>query len=485
MKINKRKIQYASLSSVFIVFFIVAVILLNIFVGFMSDRFSLSLDLTENNEYSISEATEIILDELDKEINVYIMERELLGQASETSGQVNIIDQVEEMVKRYVTASGGKVKYEFIDKNQNPRFYDKFEKAKATEDKADALIIVSLASNEERYTTILAHEIATAQNGSVFYSTEAELTGAILYVTSDKISKTATIVGHNELDVSLFNSVIEANNFERIDLNLRESNIPEDVNNIIISAPQYDFTADEIAKIDKFLTVPGNNVYVFWNSQLATNLPVLERFLGDWGMQISPTIILDQERRFGDAVLCTIPNNDITSNITRTDETFYTCFSHPIDILWDQKGYTRVLPLAMTMSSSYERTFAQNVDLSLERQQGEDKGPFNIAAVAEKAEYDSEGKVRENKVFLFSSQFMAIDRIMDFPVALNESFFRAMVRYSNQNSNTLSVAPKRVAEYDLNFYESQAVTLGIVLAIVLPLVILAAGIFIFIRRRHR
>ncbi|MBR5479595.1 MAG: GldG family protein [Clostridia bacterium] len=493
MKINKRKLQYASLSSVFIILFIVAVLIFNMLVGFLTNRFSLSIDLTENSDYSISDATKEALAELDKNITVYVMEREIFFENTDAASltdsladkRVNAIDQIEEMIKRYVTASGGKIKYEFVDKNQNPKFYDRFPNAKATNDRADALLIIS-RDDIDRYATIAANEIiAQTKNGTVYYSTEAELTGAVLYAASEQVSKVATITGHNELEVSLFNAVADDNYFERIDVNLRTEDIPADVNNVVISAPALDFTADEIAKIDRYLTIPGNNIYVFWNPNLGTNLPVLERFLADWGMQIRTSIVLDQQKKFGDAIMCMVHSNTATAAVELNDETFYTCASHPIDIIYEQSGNKRVLPLASTLSSSYERMNAPGMSTTAERQADEKKGPFVIAAVGERAAYSNDGDVNENRVFLFSSHYMAIDRIMDFPVALNQSFFRAMVRYANKNTSTLKVAPKMVAEYDLNIYESQANVFGIILVVIVPIAILAAGIFIFIKRRHK
>ena len=66
MKINKRKIQYASVSTVFIALFVVVILLFNALASFLTNIFSLKLDLTASGEYSLDEQTVDILKELEK-----------------------------------------------------------------------------------------------------------------------------------------------------------------------------------------------------------------------------------------------------------------------------------------------------------------------------------------------------------------------------------------------------------------------------------
>ena len=49
----------------------------------------------------------------------------------------------------------------------------------------------------------------------------------------------------------------------------------------------------------------------------------------------------------------------------------------------------------------------------------------------------------------------------------------------------MAIKPKVVSSYDLNITESGAKVLRIVLIGVIPLIIIAIGIFVFIRRKNR
>ncbi len=481
MKINKRKIQYASLSSVFIILFVVVVMLINILAGFLTERFSLKLDLTESGEYSISDGTKEMLNKIDEEITIYIM-------SSEANIKKNAYQtQAVETINRFTTASGGKIKSEFVDPNQNPKFYDDFPLAKASkEGDQSAFLIVSGA---RRYSSILYKDIVATNesNTTFYYSTEAELAGAILYVVSEELSKVASITGHNEIDLPGFNRIIDGNGFERIQIDLGREDIPEAVNNVVISAPDFDYTPAEIAKIDKFLQTPGNNVYVFWSRTLTKNLPVLERFLADWGFAVEPACILDQQYAYQNPmiVICNMQNNDATARIPSTQQRFIAPMAHPIKILFEQRSSTRVMPIAQTESTSYARLFTTNPNVAEGRLPEEEKGPFTVAAVSEKVEQSSTGHLEENRVFLFASESVADEEIMGISLSLNNTVLNELVSYANPDATTMSIAPKMTQSYDLNFYESEIRILMWILVIIVPLAILAAGIFIFIRRRHR
>lgn len=479
MKINKKKIQYASVSTVFIALFCVIILLFNALASFLTNRFSLKLDLTASGEFSLDEQSVQLLSELDEEITVYVMDSEAKVTRSEIS------NQMVETLRRYNTASGGKVKYEFIDPNQNPKFFDEYPLAKASGEGSEAAFFI--VSGARRYKPIMYKDMFRVSNSSsdpdIYYLTESSLSSAITFVTSAKVSKFAKISGHNESDVTGFEDILIGNNIEISSVNLSSENIASDVNNLIIGAPQVDFTAAEIAKVDEFLKVPGNNVYIFWNHNLATSLPVLERFLDEWGMQISPNTIIDQQMAYGAPVnvLCTLLDNDITKDIMGSELMVHSMQSHPINILWEEKSYTRTIPLAISGNNSYSRLLSAAANITDGRGENEDKGPFNVAVLAQKQTSESD----INRVFLFGSDAMATESVIGTSIALNNSFFSSIVSYSNDGMKTIKITPKLSESNDLNFYESQIELITNILVIFVPLIILAAGLVIFFRRRHR
>ena len=108
-----------------------------------------------------------------------------------------------------------------------------------------------------------------------------------------------------------------------------------------------------------------------------------------------------------------------------------------------------------------------------------------MAAVGEKNVQKSDGGIESNRVFLFGSNYMADESITGLSISINNTLLNTAVSYANSNTKTMSIAPKVTQQNDLNFYESQINMLLIILVIVMPLAILAFGLVIFFRRRHR
>ncbi|MEG2571080.1 MAG: GldG family protein [Clostridia bacterium] len=481
MKINKRKLRYASVSTVFMVLFVVVVMLVNVLAGFLTNRFSLKLDMTSAGMFKLTEQTQKTLKELNEDITIYIMSSE----AKVSKDEVNV--QLVETVREFGSTSGGKVKYEFIDPNLNPKFYDDYPKAKSSgaEGEESAFFIIK---GSKRYDTLTRQEMVAGNNsGKGFaYSTEAKLGGAILFVTSEKVSKVATIEGHNEKELAALNAVFDGNSMERSPLNLTSADIPKDVNNMIISAPTADYTPEEIAKIDAFLAIPDNNLFVFWGSN-SGKLPVLERFLSDWGIQVGSGLVLDATRAYQSPIAIVADLNkesEIAKKIGETQLALISPATRQMSVLWEEKGWMHTVPLAMSSNSSFARTLTADINIADGKHSNEEGGPFPIAIMSEKNE-QKQDKLLTNRVFVFGTTEIASDSMMSAPIAINNTFINTIVGYCNENTNTVEIMPKIVQTYDLNFYESQIKLLMVVLLIIIPLAILGVGVFIFAKRRHK
>jgi len=476
MKINKKNIKHASVSVLFILFFVVFVMLANVLVNFMSTRFSLKLDMTADKIYQLDDSTKEMLSEMEKEVTIYMLREE-------TEMQQGSNNYVLETIYQMVTASGGKIKYEFISPNKNPAFFDKYANAKGNE---NAMLIVS---SDSRYKVINSKEMLSAsESGSSLYiNVESAIDTALLYVLSDRSTKAGIVNGHNELAVEGFTALLSANGMEQVPVNLLSEEIPEDVSNLIIMAPTVDFTAPEIEKLDKFLQEDGNNVFVFWNF-LSPQLTVLERYLGEWGVAVRNEVILDQQQAYQmpAGIFAQYTDNDATQSMAANQETrIFLPYCRPLEMLWTEKSYTRVVPLANTSNQSYARVMTDDADIYSAKQSGEQSGPFYAAMMSEKNQQKPGGKLEYNssRIFTFGSYIMCDESALS--VLSTRSFITALVGYGNEGIKTMQVMPKVVQDDDLNIYQSSMTAYWWILIIIMPLIIVAAGVFIFIRRRYR
>src|SRR5579859_6441819 len=88
------------------------VILIIVAVNFVSNEFHLRLDLTEDHEYTLSQATQDILDELEDPVTVKAYFSQNLPPDIAKTRQ-----DFQEMLVEYANRSDGKVVYEFINPN--------------------------------------------------------------------------------------------------------------------------------------------------------------------------------------------------------------------------------------------------------------------------------------------------------------------------------------------------------------------------------
>ena len=475
MKLNKKKLKHASISTLFIIFFVIVMLLVNVLVNFLTTRYSLKLDMTTNNEFQLDDQTKDLLHELDQDVTIYMLRSEADMQRNES--YVRIM----ETVYRFGSESGGKIKYEFINPNANPEFFNQYSKAKGSE---NAIMVVE---SPLRYGVVTTDEMfSTDESGqNTYINIESQICSSLLYVTSEKVPKAGIVAGHNEVPMEGFNGILDANNFERVDVNLVTEEIPEEVDNLIIAGPQLDFSAEEIEKIDAFLQVPGHNLFVFWNYQ-APKLTVLERYLTEWGIEIGEEIILDDQMAIQGMgnILAMVQDTDVTQSLTGTQSMLVAPNCKPVEMLWTEKSYTRVVPLAKSSTASFGRVLDINKPLDQGRQEGDTDGPFNVCIMSEK-NVPNQDEIESNRVFVTGTYRIGDEDTMNVGISLNSSFLTTILSYSNDDTKTMQVMPKVMQSYDLNIYDSDVRNYMIILLIVMPLVILGIGIFVFIRRRHK
>ena len=114
MKINKRKLKYGSLSTAITIVFIAIVVIVNLNISSLSDKYSIKLDLTDNKIFEISQDTIDYISKIDKDVDIEVMADEYLFEVSGTHYK-----QVAEVIKKYVQYSDHII-VEFLDMDKNP-----------------------------------------------------------------------------------------------------------------------------------------------------------------------------------------------------------------------------------------------------------------------------------------------------------------------------------------------------------------------------
>ena len=219
---------------------------------------------------------------------------------------------------------------------------------------------------------------------------------------------------------------------------------------------------------------------------------MLDRYLTEWGLRFENQIILDEQYALGmdgdkSGVFAMPTQNDLISMVPALNQQYLVSpASHPITLLWDERNDRKVISLAETnRETSYAKEFNSSLSLSASRTSEDASGPFTIAALSETLVSPTSGD-KPSRVFAIGSTYFALDDILSASFTLNNSFLNELVSYGSPNSETMQVAPSIVqGSYDLNLRTGTVQILFWALVVILPLLILLMGIFMFIRRRHR
>jgi hypothetical protein len=118
--LNTKKLKYGTLATVLTVVVTAVVVAVNLIAQEVTERFDLTMDLTDDDIYSISEETTTYLESLDQDVQIVV-----LADESDFDDSTIYLKQASEVIKKYALY-GDRVSVEFVDINKNPNYVTKF-----------------------------------------------------------------------------------------------------------------------------------------------------------------------------------------------------------------------------------------------------------------------------------------------------------------------------------------------------------------------
>ncbi len=471
---KKRALKYGGMSVTVTVLFLAGIVLFNMLVGLLADRFYLKIDLTAGGLFEIGDETAAILRDMSEPVTLTVLASE--SDYQNTGGLM----VVREILQKYAAMSGGNITLRYVDPNLNPALAQQYS-------------LVTLAARDilvesgRRYTAIghmdLFQTSVDPQSGSEYVAgvqAEQKLTNALLYVLNEKAAKAAILTGHGEYRSEAFETFLKDSYYQVEEADLSVSAIPEDATLAVLSAPSGDFTDSEIGRLDAFLASGGN---VMWlDSEQGGDRPNLKRYFEEWGISFRPMIVMEPELsdpmyRF--LIYPSIGEHDSTKLIDRSsDMKFMAPLSNPVDRLFDSKGTRTTHALLTSSAASYARPF-DSAAANLERDAADISGPFDIAVLTTDTTYDNQVGTQIHSVFAMNVN--GADYLGG--STQNARFFSSLLNYMNPAAETVYVAPRGVQGEQMQLDSGQSLMLFWVL-IVIPLLILVLGIVVWRRRRH-
>ncbi len=435
-----------------------------VLVVLLADMHYIRWDLTSYGEYTLSDKSVQILKQIDKPVKITAFVRKGF--------------QEEEDAKKLLSSyhyQCRKVTYQLIDPERDPA------SAKAYEVRDVNTFILQGYGRMQR----------------VNIADEEHITNALVRLMQGKVKKIYWLTGHGERDfrgskpgeLSFFAETLEKQDYRFSPLNLMEHDIPSDASVIVIAGPQRDLFSEEVSSLEKYVC-SGGRVLIFLEPYHDAGL---KGFLRKLGIGIYPDIVVDKLSRVmgGDYLLPMVADygeHEITRGFKLTS-LFYT--ARTVEPVKKQDSTIKVTPLCFTSRHAWAEMDKDSIMRGKVSFGGGDKrGPLCLAAISElspplKKKENKGGLVITGKgcVVVFGDVDCASNRY--FQLSGNADFMTNTVHYLAARGSLITIPKKHRPIEALMLTRNQGLVLFWVPVVLMPLIVLLGGLWVWLRRRSR
>lgn len=448
------------------------VIAILIAVNLVVSQIPWKADLTKNRFFSLSDQSYKTMDNIKKDVTIYALYQ---------TGQENSL--IKEILNQYAKYSD-KIKIKYIDPVKNPTFAQKYTTSGQT--LSTGSLIVDAGDKHKVIDSTDLVNISYDQTSGQPYAdsliVEQQVTGALLYVTSDKSSVIYNLQGHNEETVpSALSKQLSAQNFEVKDLNLLTSSVPSDAEAVMVISPKSDISQAESEKLKAYLQNGGRAIFLM--DILQDELPNFQALFNSYGVELKHAVVMDGDssHNYGDPInlIPSFGDSDIVSPLKNNNLMVVVPGAQPIEEVSIKKRTIEIDPLLTTSSNSWAKTNLQST--TQEKESGDLEGPFNVAvAITDKS---SDTNIKDTKIVLISSSNLISSQVAA-QIPNNVDLVMNSINWLRDQTENISIAPKSLTSDYLNITSLQVLLLSAIVVILIPLVILGMGIRVWLVRRH-
>ena len=435
----------------------------------------MQFDTSANQIFTVSDQTEKLVGNLEKEITIYWVVR---------SGYEE--PYLETLLERYEGLSN-QIKVLKKDPDVHPTFVQQY-----TDSYNDNSLIIE-CGEKSRYVDY--GDIFVFDYTSYYYygeenwsfNGESELTSAIDYVISEDLPKIYTLTGHGESDIpTVFASAVEKENMETETLSLLTAEyVPVDADCLLIYAPQSDISADEKAKIQEYLGNGGKLILITDPPQNGA-LTNLESIMADYGITAAEGIVVEANQDYyvwGTPyyLLPEVNSHTITAPLIEGGYYVLLPIAQGLTVSEDIPDNIDVTELLTTSSSAFSKTAGYSLN-TYEKEDGDISGPFALAVLASETLDDG---IYSDVVWV-SSAALLDESTNETVSGGNQDFFLNILSYlCEPEGSSISIHAKSLTTEYLTMDSSTASLLTILIMGVIPVGYLAVGVCIWFRRKRR
>lgn len=473
--LNSRNLKYGSNSAILIVAVIAIAVLVNVLVGIPD----LKLDLTSNKLYSLSDVSKDELKNLNKKV-------EIIGLFDDGKMSGTEYKEVTDLLSLYDKYENVDVKY--VDPDKNPTIIKELDPDDTMDLSSGDFVVRCNANGNYKKKQLDYYDLFSVETNQYTFQSqvtgstaEQGFTGAIRYVASEKTPVVYFITGQDEISVnSEYKTVKEYvlnNNYDVKELNLLSADkVPEDAEIVVAASPKTDISAGERDKLEEYLDNGGQAIFLFDSLASDPSFDEFNDLLADYNVKVNYDKIKenDANRHLSDDEY-TILTNVTSNSIIPQSFSAVLSNSRSISILKNDKEYVTTTSLMSTSNKAVGELInpsrGENID-----------GPLDIAVAVE----NKGGSAASKVIVMGNASFISDSAQSQYGTYYRNSlaFFLYSLSWMTDNTDSVIVPAKDYDSNQLQINSMQASITGIILIVVLPLIVLTAGLIVFLRRRH-
>ena len=467
---KNKKFRYGSYATLVTLIVLAALIVVNL----AADLLPVRIDLTTNKMYSLSEQTENVLDNLDKDVTIYF-----IGEP----GTGNVV--IEENVQRYARLSDH-IRIDYIDPVRDPLTAQKYTKDGGQLSYGNLLVeqgeVFRIISQYDMYN--FSQNQNTGERKVESLAVEQRLTSAILYVSGADMPVAYQLDGHGEASINhAATKQMELENFVLESLNLLGMDeVPEDADLLIINGPQRDLSAEELTVIQDYLE--NNGKAIFMMDLLISDLPNFQTLFNTYGIQMSNALVIEGEqgRYIGGNPLYVLPqfgSHEIVNPIKSNSMPLIMPGVQGIEVSDNTRNTLTIEPLLTTSDQAYGRS-ADSEGTSMEKQEGDLSGPFSLAVAIEDRVYN----LSANETYTARMVVIGSSSFLNTGLEGGSNLFMNSLNWVFEREESISIRPKSLGIQPLTITQTQLQIYGALAMIIIPLACLISGLVVWLRRRN-
>lgn len=433
---------------VFVVLFLAVMGML----AWLSTRYSFTSDWTQGSRNSLSPASISLLQTIPDDVEITAFVR----SAEEKQ-------YIRQLVDRY-KARKKNITIKFIDPDSEPQLTREMGITSSME------LVVRYGKRSQNITNV----------------TEQTLTNALQRVARSSDQFIVFVTGHGERDIHgeanhdlrTWSQQLQNRGLRTQTINLAEApQIPANTAVLVIASPSVNLLPAEVHRIKKYLEQGGNMLWLADPGKSRHGLEPIAEYL-DFefvpGTIVDPTTQVFGVRDPRMAIVSSYNVHPVTRNFKEM-----TIFPQAEGIDIDESDKWKTSSLLQTAPGSWSETGVMKGQLELNR--GEDiSGPLTIAAAFTR---DSGNADREQRVIVVGDgDFLSntfIGNVGNLNLGMN------MINWLSNQDSFISIPAKTANDITLQIAPMTAAIIGFGFWLLLPLLLLGAGIYIWLRRRRR